>query len=127
MLPEPRVIPDEVGDERSKCRPDRDAHQDKRAVKNAHCPEHQARVDSTVFLHFKHRTQRTADSDSAHERDEAHDACQQQKINQIEPTGPRVKGKLCFPEPTVAMLVGLQPLMHEGRHHVKRDQGEESI
>ena len=38
-----------------------------------------------------------------------------------------MKGTLSASKPSVVVLIGLQPLVREGRQHVKRDQRQESI
>src|ERR1035438_35851 len=38
-----------------------------------------------------------------------------------------MKGTASASEPTIVMLIGFQPLMHERRHHVNRDQRQEPV
>src|SRR5882672_11577570 len=128
MFAEPRIVPDQVGNEGVKRRSDRNREQDQCAVDNDEESNYLGGVGPpAVFAGLRYRDKRAADSAKRDHEPEHHEGEQQQQINRIELADPRMKGTSSAAEPGVVVLIGLQPLMHEGSHHVQCDQGQKSI
>src|SRR6202790_4547003 len=128
MFAETGIVPNQVCNERMEHRSNRYAHQDQSTVEDGHSSIYCVRIDvPALLLYLRQRNQRASDSTKPDHDSECHGGGQQQQIDRIELTGPCMKGTASASEPGVVVLMGLQPLMHEGRHHVKRDQCQNPI